>query len=129
MENLLEEWFEEKKRLKESTGDIPLISEGDIWWISFGENIGFEINGKSHYFSRPAVIHKKFTPYFFLVIPTTTKPKNGTWYVQINHGGTDMFVCLHQARAVDYRRFNSRMGTINPIDKDRVRLGLLKLIG
>lgn len=71
----------------------------------------------------------EFTQYFFLVIPTTTKPKKGTWYVQINHGGTDMFVCLHQARAVDYRRFHSKMGSINPVDRDRIRLGLIKLLG
>ena len=52
-------WIGLKQRLHQATQKPPLVSEGDIWWASIGENVGSEINGKSDLFSRPAVIYKK----------------------------------------------------------------------
>ena len=55
------EWFGRKERLHNQQHKPPFVSDGDIWWVCFGENIGSEINGKSIYFSRPAVILKKLS--------------------------------------------------------------------
>ena len=49
-------WIGLKERLHSATPVPPLVSEGDIWWASLGENVGSEINGKSSLFSRPVVI-------------------------------------------------------------------------
>lgn len=129
MEDLLSQWFGVKRRLRESTREEAVVNERDIWWISFGENIGFEINGKSHDFSRPGIVYKKLSRQIFLVIPTTTQPKNGSWYVSLHHDGMDMRACLQQIRVIDYRRLHTKLGTVDKTEADRIRLAFKKLYG
>ena len=38
-----------------------------IWWVSLGQNIGVETNGKNDKFERPAVIIKVFNNFSVLV--------------------------------------------------------------
>ncbi len=90
-------WMKLKEKLDGLTHRAPLVSESDVWWASIGENVGSEIGGKNHQFSRPVIILKKLAHGFYFVIPTTTKVKTGTWYVPFKHQGTDMMACLHQA--------------------------------
>ena len=100
-----------------------------MWWVSFGENIGSEINGKSAKFTRPAIILKKLAHGFYLVAPTTTKLQEGTWYVHVRHLGVDEYVCLHQIRTVDYRRLYSKIGQVDDADFKRIKAGLMRLYG
>ena len=44
------EWIALKQKLHQGTQAPPLVSAGDIWWASIGENVGSEINGKSRLF-------------------------------------------------------------------------------
>ena len=125
----LEEWFELKRKLRETPRDVPFVSEGDVWWISFGENVGTEMSGKNRSFSRPGVVIKKLSGQFFFVIPSTTIPRTGSWYHPIHHMDTDMFLCLHQARSVDYRRLRSRMGSLDASTMAGVREAFWKLFG
>ncbi|MDP3735684.1 MAG: type II toxin-antitoxin system PemK/MazF family toxin [bacterium] len=101
----------------------PLVSRSDIWWASVGENVGSEVDGKSGLFSRPVIIFKKLAHGFYFVIPTTTKVREGTWYVDVRHHGKNMAVCLHQARAIDHRRLSSKIGTLDDADMARVQHG------
>jgi mRNA interferase MazF len=110
------EWIGLKEKLHNNISKPPLVREGDLWWISLGENIGSEMNGKSGLFSRPVVIIKKLAHGFYLVSPTTSKPHEGTWYVKIEFANKETFVCLHQIRTVDYRRLSTRMGQIDSDD-------------
>ncbi len=121
------EWFTLKKCLHAKTHKPPYVSEGDIWWASVGENIGHEINGKSALFSRPVIIFKKLSHDFYFVIPTTSKEKNGSWYVFFTHKGRNMNACLQQARAIDYRRITSKLGTLSRADQQKIRDGFTKL--
>ncbi len=123
------QWHTLKQKLDGVAYKAPLVSEGDIWWLSIGENIGSEMNGKSEQFSRPAVILKKLAHNFYLIAPTTTKEKIGSWYVPIRHKGTVMQVCLHQIRTVDYRRLSSKLGSLDDADRANIRTGFLKLYG
>jgi mRNA interferase MazF len=92
------QWFEVKERLHEAQHRPPLVSEGDIWWASVGENVGSEINGKSGLFSRPVVIYKKLSHGFYFVVPTTTQERSGTWFVAFRQQDKMMVACLNQAR-------------------------------
>jgi mRNA interferase MazF len=121
------EWFGLKQRLHYITHEPPLVSERDIWWASIGENVGSEINGKSALFSRPVIVLKKLSHGFYFVIPTTTQVREGSWYVPFRQQGKDMFGCLHQARAIDFRRLSSRLGKIDGDDYERVKDGFRKL--
>ena len=62
-------WIRVKERLHDIESKAPLVTEGEIWWVSIGENVGSEINGKSRLFSRPAIIFKKLAHGFYFVIP------------------------------------------------------------
>ena len=121
------EWIGLKEQLHNKNDRPPLVSKREIWWTNIGENIGSEINGKSLQFSRPVIIFKKLSHSFYFVIPTTSQQKTGTWYVTFQYQGRDMFACLHQARAIDYRRLSSRLGQIDGDDFDRVKNAFVKL--
>ena len=126
MKNFLQ-WFPVKSKLDEGSHKPPFVSEGDIWWASIGENVGSEINGKSTQFSRPVVIFKKLAHGFYFVIPTTTKDKEGTWYVPFVHAEVSTVACLHQSRAIDYRRLSSKLGTLDAVDFELIKSGFKKL--
>ena len=77
------EWIGLKETLHRSDHKPPFISERDLWWASLGQNVGSEVNGKSGRFSRPVLIMRKLAHGFYLVAPTTTKQREGTWYVHV----------------------------------------------
>lgn len=114
------EWITIKEKLHNVSANPPLVSERDIWWVSVGENIGSEINGKNKLFSRPAIIFKKLSHGLYFVIPTTTQIKEGSWFVQFKHQDKEMIACLHQARVIDYRRLSSKIGKIDTNDYARI---------
>ena len=121
------EWIGLKEKLHGAAHKPPLVSEGNMWWIGFGENIGSEINGKSDKFTRPAIILKKLAKGFYLVGPTTTQHHEGNWYVKVKHAGIDEYVCLHQIRTVDYRRLYSKIGQIDDADFIKLKRAFLDL--
>ena len=116
-----------KEKLNGLVHQAPYVKEGDIWWMSVGENVGSEIDGKSRIFSRPAIIYKKLAHGFYLIVPTTTKNRSGSWYAAFRHQGVEMCACLHQIRTVDYRRLWSKMGQVDDVDLSVIRQGFQAL--
>ncbi len=98
-----------------------MAKEREIWWISFGDNVGFEINGKNKLFARPGLILKKLTTGFFLVAPTTSQFRRGSWYKEVDCFNKRMTICLHQIRVVDYRRFLNILGRLSEKDFQDVK--------
>lgn len=127
MEKLFDQWNKLKRRLHQLKHQPPFVNEGDIWWMSMGENVGFEINGKHQTFSRPGIIFKKLSHGHYLVIPTTTKPKRGSWYVPFRHKNLETVACLHQVRAIDYRRLLSKLGQMDDKDQQKIKRGFWEL--
>lgn len=121
------DWMKLKIKLDSGEHKPPLVEERDIWWISFGKNIGSEINGKSNKFSRPGVVIKKLARNFYLVAPTTSKERIGNWYVRIQQNNTVSYVCLHQIRTTDYRRFLSKMGQVDVSDFTKIKTAFAEL--
>lgn len=126
LKNFLQ-WIGLKEKIHNKTHHPPLISEGEIWWASVGENVGSEINGKSKLFSRPIIIYKKLAHGFYFVIPTTTQPRTGTWFVDFKQHGKEMKACLHQTRSIDYRRLFSKLGRLDDTDFKNVKRGFKNL--
>lgn len=120
-------WIGLKEKLHEKKHRPPLVSTGDIWWASIGENVGSEINGKSDKFSRPVIILKKLSHGFYFVVPTTSQECHGSWYVAFQHKGRSMTTCLHQCHSIDYRRLFSKIGTLDDRDRTRITSGLKSL--
>ncbi len=73
------------------------------------------------------MILKKLAHGFYFVIPTTTKAREGSWYITFIHAGIDMVACLHQSRAIDYRRLSSKLGTLDAGDVQTIRDGFRSL--
>ncbi|MEK7201640.1 MAG: type II toxin-antitoxin system PemK/MazF family toxin [Patescibacteria group bacterium] len=121
------DWIGLKEQLHGAQHRPPLVSQREIWWASIGENVGSEINGKSSRFSRPVIIFKKLSHGFYFVIPTTTQEKTGTWYSGFTYQGKYMLACLHQARAIDYRRLTSRLGQIDSDDFESIKKSFVAL--
>ena len=85
-EKHFEEWIELKSGLH-FNARCPRIHEGEVWWCSFGENVGVEINGKSSRFTRPVVIMKKLSKFGFMGVPLTSQEKTGSWYARFGFFG------------------------------------------
>lgn len=121
------EWIKLKEKIHKIESVAPLVSEREVWWIMFGENVGSEINGKNDRFSRPGLIFKKLSHTFYLVVPSTTQRREGSWYVPITYQSKDMFMCLHQIRVIDYRRLSGYMCQINNNDFRKIKEQFFKL--
>jgi len=121
------EWIGIKEKLDALKSSVPHVSQGQIWWASLGENVGFEINGKSSSFTRPVVIYRKLANGFYFAVPVTSQTKLGTWYVSFTQRGKTMAACLHQARAIDYRRLHRPLGRLDDSDFLRIEEGFRKL--
>ncbi len=121
------EWIGLKERLHDNEHEPPFVSEREIWWVSLGENIGSELNGKSNRFTRPSLVLKKLAHGFFLIAPTTTQSHEGSWYVKVSLEGKDEYICLNQIRTIDHRRLYSRLGKLDDDDFRRVKEGFKRL--
>ncbi len=121
------EWFTRKEKLDAKSTKPPFVSERDVWWTSVGENIGSEISGKNEDFTRPVLIFKRLNSDFYVVLPITSQPHYGPWYVKIRLNNKDQFICLHQIQAIDFRRVHSKMGRVDVAQFEKVHEGFLSL--
>lgn len=121
-------WFNLKQKLDTSEHKAPYVKVGDIWWASVGENVGSEVSGKSILFSRPVIIIKKLSHNFYHVIPTTTKTKDGSWYVKFRQKEIVSYACLHQSKSIDYRRLSAKMGELDEEDFNKIKNAFLHLL-
>ena len=96
------DWFKLKPDLDKRKLRLS-FKEREIWYVYFGTNVGFEIDGKKG-FLRPCLVIKKISKETCYVIPLTSKPKTGSWYypsfVQ-NKNGSYIF---SQMRLIDSKR-------------------------
>ena len=119
-EKHFEEWIELKEKLH-FNAKIPKILEGEVWWCSFGENVGVEINGKSARFTRPVLIMKKLSKFGFMGVPLTSQEKTGSWYVKFRFLEKTEFAALCQARVMSVSRLHSKMGRVPESDLSLIK--------
>jgi mRNA interferase MazF len=115
-------WNSLKKSIDSKRHKPPLFKEREIWWCSFGVNVGSEVCGKSTVFRRPVLIVKKLSHTSFIGVPLSTKSNIGTWYIEITHSnGMKNTANLAQIKYVDYRRLDKRIGTLDEGDFLKVK--------
>ena len=125
-EKRFEEWIDLKEKLHYNAR-CPKILEGEVWWCSFGENVGVEINGKSARFTRPVLIMRKLSKFGFMGIPLTSQEKTGSWYAEFEFLGKREFAAICQARVMSVSRLHSKIGQIPQSDMDIVKKAFHKL--
>jgi mRNA interferase MazF len=105
-------WIEKKKKL-DAQAKPPFFNEGQVWWCSIGVNVGYEIYGKSHIYTRPVLVLRKYSRQTFFGLPLTTQRKNRTAYHTLQFRGNLGAVILDQGRTLDSRRLIERIGELS----------------
>ena len=91
----------------------------EIWWASLGQNVGVETNGKNDNYERPVLIVKVFSNKSILILPISSKVKNGKYLIEFkNVEGQNNTINLSQLRTISTNRLLRLIGEIE--DKDFV---------
>jgi UDP-N-acetylbacillosamine transaminase len=118
-------WNKLKKELHEKETKI-LFKEGEIWWVSLGQNIGEESYGKGEKFRRPVIIFRKLTGSSCIAIPLTSKERLGTWYFTFEVEGVKKYAMMHQMKMLSSKRFESRMTTMPEKEVEELKNAVAK---
>ncbi len=103
--------------------------EREVWWCLLGVNVGFEMDGKGHKYTRPVLVLKGFSKEVCLCLPLTTRQKKGKFYCDIDlDDGTARQVILSQIRLIDTKRLLEKLGTINVANFKQIKQALIRLI-
>jgi mRNA-degrading endonuclease toxin of MazEF toxin-antitoxin module len=89
--------------------------EGQIWVMSFGVNIGREIDGKDHDFVRPVLVVKRINRDTFIGVPLTKTRKDSQWYVPCVVDSKEGSINISQVRLFDQKRL---LRFIQNVDSD-----------
>jgi len=127
MQKDFDKWNQVKKLTNDKPGTFG-IHEREIWWISFGVNVGVEIDGKNEYFDRPALVLRKFNRQMVWILPTTQQAKDERFYEKFPFGGNTFFVALTQIRTVSTKRFLRKIGMLSQKDFNRVKARVIEFV-
>lgn len=114
-----DEWNKLKKHVNAKPDNFG-VHEREIWWASFGVNVGVEIDGKHKVFERPALIIRKFNRQMVWVLPTTSVSKNERFYEKFLLNSTEYFAVLTQLRTVSTKRLVRKIGMMPKSDFQRI---------
>jgi mRNA interferase MazF len=104
-------WAKEQQKL-EAKQRIVTFHEREIWWCALGTNLGFEMDGKDKLRTRPVLIVKRFNQHLLWVVPLTSKPKQGTFYLPVIYQGRTSYLVLSQLRAISSKRLLRMLWTM-----------------
>jgi predicted glycosyltransferase/mRNA-degrading endonuclease toxin of MazEF toxin-antitoxin module len=107
-----DEWNELKKKLDANKKPLN-FREGEVFFVSIGMNVGYEVYGKGEEFLRPVVILKKFSKYSFLAVPLSSKIKSGNFYHEISFSNRNNTALLSQIRIFDSKRLKYKIGKLS----------------
>jgi mRNA-degrading endonuclease toxin of MazEF toxin-antitoxin module len=105
-------WSNKKCKIDQSKKRV-FFHEREIWFTSFGQNIGFEQNGKGVEFLRPILVIKKFNNDLLWCLPLTRSEKKGRYYFAFILNGRMSIAILSQIRLVDSKRLQYKIGKID----------------
>jgi len=109
--NIFDDWNSLKQDIQ---NNYPInFNERDIFFLSIGQNIGFEQYGKGEDFLRPVVILKKFSKHLFLGIPLSSKLKEGRFFHTIHFKNRTNTALLLQSRTFDSKRIKYKLATLS----------------
>ncbi len=112
MEKDFDGWNVLKKSIHVERGALN-ANQRELWWISFGMNVGVEIDGKDESYERPGIVLRRFNREMAWVIPTTSREKNLPFYSRFSYEGKDYWAVLTQVRVVSTKRFLRKVGMIS----------------
>ncbi|HEY4500347.1 MAG TPA: type II toxin-antitoxin system PemK/MazF family toxin [Candidatus Paceibacterota bacterium] len=121
-------WHTEKSNIQEIK-ERPFFNEHDIWSVSTGANVGFEIDGKGDKFLRPMIVIKKFNKESFWGLSITRSIRKGPYYFSFSFKEGEISTAnLSQLRLVDAKRLRYKLGGTNKKDFKELKEKLRQLI-
>ncbi len=109
------DWVTVKRTLNSINVPFPFF-EREVWWASLGENIGFELDGKSPDYSRPIIILKVFSEnnLFYTPLTTTKCCKNRPFFFDVGEiiPGKKSRASLSHTSSMDGRRLLKKIGML-----------------
>lgn len=125
---LFDRWNNKKKDIHTNKKSI-FVKERHIVFITMGQNIGYEQNGKGEEFLRPVIVYKKFNNNQFLGIPLTSQEKSGKYYFEFSYQNSKKsYAILSQLRVFDTKRVKYKSGTINLEDYEKLIIEVVKVV-
>ena len=106
-----ENWHKLKQDIHSSKSRIH-FRQGEIWFVSIGQNIGYEVFGKGEQFLRPVLVFRKINKSTFLSIPLTSKIKKDKYHFVINFKDKENSAMLSQIRTIDAKRLSYKIGSL-----------------
>lgn len=99
-----------KKKIKiDGNQDFNHPKEKEIWWCSIGMNVGSEVFGKGHDYTRPVLVINAEGSESFIGIPLTSNIKNKKYSCIIKTDDRVLHTALlYQIRSFDKRRLTER---------------------
>jgi mRNA interferase MazF len=94
--------------------------------MSFGVNVGSEIDGKGESFTRPGLMLHVIGSHLAFVAPLSTKVKEVAGYLPFNWKGTTTALCIHQIRIISQKRILSRKGRISEDKLKAIKQEIIK---
>lgn len=108
--------FDSWNELKKKTEDRPSLFGAharELWWVSFGLNVGVEIDGKHTHYERPALIIKRFNSEMLWVLPTTSQDKDNRFYEKFLFNEEIYFAAITQIRTISTKRLLRKIGMVS----------------
>jgi len=109
-------WNLLKQKIDSKRKKIVIPKEREVYWVSIGENVGSEQNGKGDVFSRPVLILKRFSKNIFFGIPLSTQLKEGTFFHNFEFLEKESNALLVLGRVYDTKRLENRICMIKKDD-------------
>lgn len=127
--NLFANWAKLKLKMHLSYNtNYVYFKERQLWWVSLGQNIGSERNGKHKNFERPVLILKKFNAEMFLAIPTSSQLKLGRYRYTFQKDFVSYEANLSQMRVLSSKRLLRLIGKLNKEDYKNIKEMYKKLL-
>jgi len=123
-------WHEVKTEINnQPEKNKPFFYEREIWWVSIGQNVGFEKDGKNEKYTRPVLILRKFNKYTFLGIPLSTSEIDNKYRITLSYKkDVKSSALISQLRAYDSNRLGTKDGTISDEDYKKIQKKITEII-
>ena len=122
-----DDWNTLKKKLQETKRDVR-FKEGDIWWVSIGQNIKSESYWKGENYRRPIVVLRKLSKDTCICIPLSSQKKTGTWFCEYRNQWQDATALLYQIKMIHTNRFQRRIWYMDDSDFLNIKKRLKNLL-
>jgi mRNA-degrading endonuclease toxin of MazEF toxin-antitoxin module len=125
------DWIKTKAKLHLLGSDKKYIHEREIWWASFGQNVGSEMNGKNDTFERPVLVFRKISDTTFWALPITSKAKKDIYshFIFTNKNGEENAVVWTQIRLLSNKRLIRIAGRLSRGNYKKLKQTVGKFLG